>query len=98
MCQRYPLKFVNNVTEFHLIGFEKFTAGGNIVKKIFNGEYGSYGAGARFMTYYFAGINFNLSTGIVAGSFGFYDHFRHRRNRSQGFASESFGGDIEKIL
>ena len=42
MCQGYPQKFVDDIAQFRIVGFQKFPPGRDIEEKIFDTNVGSF--------------------------------------------------------
>src|ERR1051326_3115685 len=98
MRERHSLEFLDDVAELHGIGLQKIPAGGNIVKKIFNGEGSSFGTGAGLLAFYLAAFNDDLGAQLFPSQSCFEFHLRDGCNGSEGFTAKPFGADIEKVI
>src|SRR5690606_23844031 len=97
MRQGYTLKFVNDVTHFNGIAFQKITAGRNIVKKVF---YADTRAGRQrfgLLTHDLRTLNLYNRSQFVFHTSAFQLYLRNGGNRRESLSTETHCPDSKYI-
>ena len=89
MDERDAVKFLFNMGEFHLVGFEEVAAGGHVEEEVFDGDGGAVGAGDGCMFLDFSPFDEYEGAHLIGSGFGFELHMRDGGNGGESLAAKA---------
>ena len=98
MRQSYPLKLINNMSEFYIIIFKELSSCRNIIKKIFHRKVRTFHGLNRFLKLESAAFNINIGSRFRIFGLRFQFYLRHCCDGRQSFATKTFGCNFENIF